>query len=207
MPIVIGICGGTASGKTTLSEAIYRELGGCQNITFLHHDAYYRDITHLSISERGKTNFDHPDSLDTSLLIQHVKDLKKGSSVEVPNYDFTMHSRTKERTAMDAKPIILLEGILIFAEKELVDLMDVKVYVDVDADIRLMRRMERDMSERGRSSKQVAEQYSSTVRPMHDKFVEPSKKCADIIVHSAFNSVVLSMITNHLRMVVGDALE
>uniref|UniRef100_A0A7S2MBI1 Uridine kinase n=1 Tax=Helicotheca tamesis TaxID=374047 RepID=A0A7S2MBI1_9STRA len=202
-PITIGIAGGSGSGKTTLAKAIYNELGQQENVTYLVHDDYYKDLTHLSIEEREVTNFDHPDSLDTDLLIEHVKDLKEGKTVDVPKYDFTTHNRTSEVKVVESRPVILIEGILIFSDIRLVEQMDIKVYVDCDADMRLMRRIARDISVRGRTVDQVMKQYSKSVRPMHEEFVEPSKAAADVIVHTTGiedrTSVARAMITNYLK--------
>ena len=200
--ITIGIAGGTGAGKTTLAKAVYEALGSDSNVAYLCHDSYYRDITHLTIEERAQTNFDHPDSLDTDLLIQHVQQLKGGEAVPVPTYDFTEHARTTEVTMVAPKKVVLVEGILIFSDKKLVDQLDVKVFVEADSDIRLMRRISRDTVERGRSVDEVMSQYLSTVRPMHEEFVEPSKRRADVIVHSLdgnSTSVALQMIVNHVK--------
>mmetsp|Transcript_42691 Transcript_42691/g.129681 ORF Transcript_42691/g.129681 Transcript_42691/m.129681 type:complete len:294 (-) Transcript_42691:138-1019(-) len=202
--ITIGIAGGTGAGKSTLARAVYRELGGPSNVTYLMHDDYYRDLSHLPVEERARTNFDHPDSLETDLLVRHLRDLKEGKSVDAPRYDFSVHSRTSEVIRTRPKSIVLVEGILIFSEPELVDQLDVKVFVDADSDIRLMRRIARDTSERGRSVDEVMEQYKETVRPMHEEFVEPSKSAADVVVHSeGHGDVALRMIVNHLRAEAG----
>uniref|UniRef100_A0A6V2QM54 Uridine kinase n=1 Tax=Ditylum brightwellii TaxID=49249 RepID=A0A6V2QM54_9STRA len=202
-PVIIGIAGGTGSGKTTLAKSIYSELGEKENVVYLVHDDYYKDLTHLSMEEREETNFDHPDSLDTDLLIQHVKDLKEGKAVEIPKYDFTTHNRTAETTVVQPRPVILVEGILILSDSRLAREMDLKIYVDCDADMRLMRRIARDTSVRGRTVDQVMKQYTKSVRPMHDAFVEPSKAAADVIVHTAGienrTSVARDMITHYLR--------
>ena len=186
---------------------MYNKLGKETNVAYLTHDDYYKDISHLSYEERSQTNFDHPDSLDTNLLIQHVAQLKnegQKKSVNVPIYDFTTHSRLKDRVkVVEPKSIILVEGILIFSDEELVNLLDLKVFVDADSDVRLIRRISRDVAERGRSINSVMDQYTTTVRPMHNMFVEPSKQVADIIVHDAINPVVLNMICNYLISAVG----
>lgn len=204
--IVIGVAGGSGAGKTTLARSIHQAFSDSDNIAYIVHDSYYKDISHLTFEERGKTNFDHPDSLDTSLLIQHVKDLKNGKAAHIPNYDFSTHMRTKEVTIQQPKKIVLVEGILIFSDPELVRELDIKVFVDADADIRLARRIARDVAERGRTSEQVVEQYLETVRPMHEEFVEPSKRVADIVVHSHHGvdpGVALGIIVNHLKVVSG----
>jgi uridine kinase len=215
--ISIGICGGSGAGKTTLAKAVYNSLKQ-ENVAYLVHDNYYKDISHKSLEDRAKNNFDHPDSLDTELLIQHVKDLKNGSAAQVPTYDFATHMRKEEVKAVEPKKIILVEGILIFANDALVDQLDIKVFVDADADVRLLRRIVRDTSERGRTADQVLQQYEKTVKPMHEEFVEPSKKVADFIVRSdrgedlnntndtrnfMENNVALNMIVNHLKAVAG----
>ena len=164
------------------------------------HDNYYKDITHLSFEERSKRNFDHPNSLDTSLLIDHIKHLKKLNAIEVPNYDFSLHARTAHTNLISPKKIILVEGILILSDPELADQLDIKVFVDTEPDVRFMRRMQRDIVERGRSIDNVTEQYTTTVRPMHIEFVEPTKKIADIIIPGGQkNDVGLKILINHLK--------
>eukprot|EP00550_Attheya_septentrionalis_P006181 CAMPEP_0198295208 /NCGR_PEP_ID=MMETSP1449-20131203/26499_1 /TAXON_ID=420275 /ORGANISM="Attheya septentrionalis, Strain CCMP2084" /LENGTH=211 /DNA_ID=CAMNT_0043995435 /DNA_START=38 /DNA_END=673 /DNA_ORIENTATION=- len=204
-PVAIGIAGGTGAGKTTLARTLLEALGDDTNVAYLSHDSYYKDITHLTIDERAATNFDHPHSLDTELLVQNVRDLKAGRSVEVPNYDFATHARQSSVTVVEPRPIIMVEGILIFSEPELVKELDIKVYVDADPDTRLMRRISRDIKERGREVSDVMQQYATTVRPMHDAFVEPSKSQADLIVHSAGigTSVALNVLKNHLKVEAG----
>lgn len=196
--IVIGIAGGSGSGKTTLSEAIYEEIGK-ENICYISHDSYYKDLSHLTMQEREKWNFDHPDALDTDLLIQHVKALKLKKSVNIPMYDFTIHSRKQETQLLHPKPVILIEGILIFSDKRLYDEIDVKIFVDTEDDIRLVRRIRRDTVERGRTIDSVLHQYITTVRPMHMQFVEPSKRNADIIVPVGLNSVALDLVVSKLK--------
>jgi len=193
-PLVLGIAGGTGSGKTTVSNAIVERVGP-HHLALLAHDAYYRDLSNLPITERVKINFDHPNSLETELLIQHIKQLRRGEAVEIPVYDFKTHSRTTHTIHLEPCPIIIVEGILIFTEPELRKLFDIKVFVDTDADIRFIRRLERDINERGRSSASVIHQYLSTVRPMHMEFVEPSKRYADVIIpEGGFNIVALDMV-------------
>ena len=182
-PITIGVAGGTGSGKTTVAEAILRRVG-FQHIAFLQHDAYYKDQGHLAPEERAKVNYDHPDSLDNELLIEHLKALQAWQPIEVPIYDFTTHTRTSKTRRVEPQPVILVEGILIFAVPELRELMDVKIYVDTDADIRFIRRLQRDIAERGRTMESVIEQYLATVRPMHLEFVEPSKRYACLLYTS-----------------------
>lgn len=198
-PVTIGVAGGTGSGKTTVSNQILERVGH-KHIAYLPHDAYYKDLSHLSNQERAQINFDHPDSLDTELLVEHVKQLQQNLPVEIPTYDFTRHMRFTETETVSAQPIILVEGILIFSEVELRKLFDIKIYVDTDADIRFIRRLKRDITERGRSADSVIEQYLSTVRPMHLKFVEPSKRYADVIVpEGGFNWVAIDMIADRIR--------
>jgi len=180
-PVVIGVAGGTGSGKTTVANAILRRLGEGK-MSVLFHDAYYRDFVDLPKDVLDRKNFDHPDSLETELLIRHVKALKRGMVVEAPIYDFRLHRRAPETRRVEPLPVVLVEGILIFAEPELRKLFDVKIFVDTDADVRLIRRIRRDIAERGRSLDSVVEQYQTTVRPMHLEFVEPSKRYADLIV-------------------------
>ncbi len=197
--MVVGIAGGTGSGKTTLANMILSREGGDQ-IAYLPHDAYYRNRPDLTLAERTKVNYDHPDSLETSLLIQHIKQLKRGIAIEMPVYDFTTHSRKAETVHVEPKPVIMVEGILIFVEKELRELLDMRIYVDTDPDIRLIRRLERDMEERGRTLRSVITQYLTYVRPMHLEFVESSKRYADIIVPvGGLNVVALEMVVARLQ--------
>jgi len=200
--IVLGIAGGSGSGKTTLAKAIYESLGE-MNITFISHDSYYKDLSHLTMKEREKTNFDHPDSLDTDLLVKHLIDLKNGEDVCIPCYDYATHSRKSSGTILPPRSIVLLEGILIFNDPNLYKLIDVKIFVDTDDDIRLIRRIQRDTVERGRTLKGVIAQYINTVRPMHLQFVEPSKRNADIIVPVGLNSVALDLVVSKLKSVIG----
>jgi len=197
--LVVGIAGGSGSGKTTLAEAVYNALGGEDYVTFLSHDSYYKDLSSWTMEQRSQQNFDHPNSLDTWLMVEHLAQLRRGETANIPNYDFSTHSRTAEVTPVSPRQVILVEGILIFTEPDLADLIDVKIFVDTESDIRLIRRVTRDCQERGRSLEQVLEQYTRTVRPMHIEFVEPSKRQADIIVPVGINSVALSLITDHLR--------
>ncbi len=193
-PLVIGIAGGSGSGKTTVARMILEKVGG-EHITYLPHDAYYKDNSHLPLEERARINYDHPDSLETDLLVKHILALKEGKPVERPVYDFSTHSRTSQTIRLDPKPIIMVEGILIFAEPELRKLFDIKIFVDTDSDIRFIRRLVRDINERGRTMEAVIEQYRNTVRPMHMEFVEPSKRYADIIIpEGGYNQVALEMV-------------
>lgn len=179
--MIIGICGGTGSGKTTVSRKILEAVGQDQ-VTYIQHDSYYKDWSHLPVEERAKVNFDHPDALDTDLLIRHIEQLRAGQSVEQPVYDFTQHVRTAEVRLLRPKPVILIEGILIFENPQLRALMDLKVFVDTADDLRFIRRLQRDIAERGRTVESVIRQYLESVRPMHLEFVEPSKRYADIII-------------------------
>jgi uridine kinase len=199
MSIVFGVAGGTASGKTTVARAILDAVGTAQ-VAYLPHDAYYKDMKHLSYEERTKLNYDHPDSLETKLLVKHIKQLQRGELVQVPVYDFTRHRRTKETVLVEPSPIILVDGILIFTRRKLRALMDIKVYVDTDADVRFIRRLQRDIEERGRSLASVVQQYLQTVRPMHLRFVEPSKQYADLIIpDGGHNQVAMAMVVSRLR--------
>jgi uridine kinase len=197
--IIIGVAGGTGSGKTTVANSILQRVGA-EHITYIPHDAYYKDLRHLTLEERSQTNFDHPDSLETSLMIEHLKLLRDGHPAEIPVYDFTRHARTNETIHLEPSPIILVEGILIFAEPDLRPLFDVKLFIDTDADIRLIRRLQRDMQERGRTFESVISQYMTTVRPMHLEFVEPSKRYADVIIpEGGFNEVAIEMVAARIR--------
>ncbi len=198
-PLVIGIAGGTGSGKTTVASVILQRVGA-QHIAFLPHDAYYRNFQDLSPVERARVNFDHPDSLETELLVEHLLQLKQGNPIEMPVYDFTTHSRTSRTVHVDSRQVVLIEGILIFYERALRDLFDVKIYVDTDADIRFIRRLQRDIVERGRTTESVVHQYLNTVRPMHMEFVEPSKRYADVIIpEGGMNTVALDMVTARIE--------
>ena len=193
-PVVIGVAGGTGSGKTTVANEILQRVGA-DHVAYIPHDAYYRDLSHLSLHQRTQVNFDHPDSLETELLVEHLKALRAGHAVEIPIYDFTTHTRTQQTRPVEPAPVILVEGILIFAEPALRELFDVKLYVDTDADVRFIRRLRRDVEERGRSVESVCEQYLATVRPMHLEFAEPSKRHADVIIpEGGFNEIAIEMI-------------
>jgi uridine kinase len=176
------------------------ERVGTEHITYIPHDAYYRDHGHLSPRQRAQVNYDHPDSLETELLIEHLKALRAGHVVEIPCYDFTTHTRTQQTCRMEAAAVIIVEGILVFVERELRELFDVKLYVDTDADVRFIRRLRRDVEERGRSVESVCEQYLSTVRPMHLEFVEPSKRYANVIIpEGGFNEVAIEMVAARIK--------
>lgn len=200
-PVVVGVAGGSGSGKSTVIRNIVEELRP-NPVTVIHHDAYYRDLGHLPPEERGRVNFDHPDALETPLLVDHLRTLVRGEAVEVPVYDFTTHSRRHDTRQVQASEVILLDGILVLAEPELRALMDIKIFVETDPDVRFIRRLERDLEERGRTVESVVAQYHRTVRPMHLEFVEPSKRYADVIVpEGGENRVAVDMLTTKLRSV------
>ncbi len=188
--LVIGIAGGTGSGKTSVTNKILERLHFTENVVVIQHDSYYRDLTSYGGLTPDHINFDHPDSLETSLLTEHIKNLRKGNAIEQPLYNFTTHSRMKETRHLEPKDIIIIEGILIFASLELRNLMDIKIFIDTDADERLLRRLKRDIIERGRSIDSVMNQYVATVKPMHLEFVEPSKRYADVIIPSGSENLV-----------------
>jgi len=203
-PFLIGIAGGTGSGKTTVATAIVKRVGE-ERIAILSHDSYYRDFVDLPKHLLERQNFDHPDSLESELLARHLKALKQGMVVETPIYDFKVHRRAAETRRVEPRKVILVDGILIYAEPELRTLFDVKIYVDTDADIRFIRRLKRDIAERGRSLESVVAQYESTVRPMHLEFVEPSKRYADLIVpEGGENMVALDFLFARLRELLRD---
>jgi uridine kinase len=198
-PVIIGLAGGTGSGKTTVASVILKRVGA-QHIALLPHDAYYKDGDKLPIDQRGQVNFDHPNSLDTPLLIEHIQQLKSGQPIAMPVYDFKTNSRTAETIHIDPMQVIIVEGILIFAEPVLCPLFDVKIFVDTDADVRFIRRLQRDITERGRTIESVITQYVSTVRPMHLEFVEPSKRYADVIIpEGGLNAVAMDMVVARIQ--------
>lgn len=198
-PLVIGIAGGSGSGKTTVAQTILQRVGP-ERIAFLQHDSYYKNLDGLPPNQRAEINFDHPDSLESELLNLHIRQLREGNSVQVPIYDFSNHSRTSQTFTVQPHPVILVEGILIFAEKTLRNLFDVKIFVDTDPDLRFIRRLQRDISERGRNTDSVIKQYLSTVRPMHLEFVDPSKRYADIIIpEGGFNTAALDMVVARIE--------
>lgn len=186
------------SGKTTLARAILDVLGA-DNITYIPHDNYYKDLSHMTTEQRDRHNFDHPNALDTNLLVEHLELLKRNEAVKIPKYDFKTHTRMSGLEDVVPKRVILVEGVLIFAERLLVDQMDIKIFVDTDSDIRFIRRMQRDIRERERTPDSVISQYLTTVRPMHELFVEPSKRHADIIIPSGYNAVALELVAHRLR--------
>ena len=179
--MIIGICGGTGSGKTTIARSIVDAIGE-RRVVLLEQDSYYRNLADMPLDERHQANFDHPDSLDSDMLVNHILRLKQGLSVEMPLYDFKTHTRSDEIDVIEPKPVVIVEGILIFAEPRVLDLLDVRVFVDTPDDIRLIRRLRRDVIERGRTFERTLDQYERTIRPMHFEFVEPSKRHADIII-------------------------
>src|SRR6266542_1411469 len=197
--LVIGIAGGSGSGKTTVAQVILQRVGR-DRIAFLQHDSYYKDLSGLPPTQRADVNFDHPDSLETELLIEHIASLRDGKAVEVPIYDFSTDRRTDKTFTVQPCRVILVEGILIFTEPALRKMFDVKIFVDTDADLRFIRRLERDLSERGRTTASVIEQYTHTVRPMHLEFVEPSKRYADVIIpDGGFNTAALDMVVARIE--------
>lgn len=202
--LLVGVAGGSGSGKTTIARSIVETLPS-HHVAAIEHDSYYRDLSHLSHDERARINFDHPDSLDSELFIEHLDALKAGRAVDKPRYDFARHVREAATERMEPAPIIVVEGILVLALEPIRKRLDVKLYVDTDADIRLMRRIRRDLEHRGRTFAQVRAQYYETVRPMHMAFVEPSKRFADIIIpEGGHNKVARDMILAHLQKFVRD---
>jgi uridine kinase len=202
-PLIIGIAGGTGSGKTTVANVILERVGA-ERIALLAHDAYYRDLQDLPRAQRDSINFDHPDSLETDLLVRHLEALRSWRPVEVPIYDFTSHARTARTQRIEPQPVILVEGILVFAEPALRRLFDVKIFVDTDPDVRFIRRLERDIEERGRTLASVIQQYQTTVRPMHLEFVEPSKRYADVIIpEGGLNTVAMDMVVARIQTLLG----
>lgn len=196
--LVIGIAGGTGSGKTTLVKKLAEHFGG--KVTMLSHDNYYKCRDDLAFEERCKLNYDEPDAMDTSLMVYHLEQLRRGQAIDCPVYDFTQHNRSKETVRIEPKQVIIVEGILIFENEQLRNLMDMRIFVDADADTRLCRRIKRDVTKRGRSLESVLEQYEATVKPMHEKHVEPSKKYADVVVPiGGKNPVALDMIIGHIE--------
>lgn len=197
--MIIGICGGTGSGKTTVAKSIVQSVSE-SDVIFIQQDSYYRDLKDMPLDGRQLANFDHPDSLDNDLLIHHLKRLKAGQSAELPIYDFRTHSRKNETRHVEPKPIVIIEGILIFAEPKILEQLDIKVFVDTPDDIRFIRRLERDISERGRTVESVIEQYTMTVRPMHLQFVEPTKRYANVIIpEGGHNQVGIELICGRIR--------
>ncbi|MDD2495362.1 MAG: uridine kinase [Tissierellia bacterium] len=188
-PIFIGISGGTGSGKTTIVNRIYSEVPE-DSISIIEHDSYYKDQSHLTYEERCKTNYDHPFAFDTDLFVKHIINLKNGNFIEKPIYDYEIYNRKKETVIVEPKEIVIVEGLLVFYEEKIREQLDIKIFVDTDSDIRIMRRIIRDMKERGRTLDSIIAQYINTVRPAHEQFIEPSKKFADIIVTEGGNNLV-----------------
>lgn len=197
--LTVGICGGTGSGKTTITNRLISALSE-DSVVLLQQDNYYRDLPHLTFDERSKVNFDHPDSIETPLMIQQLQALREGRAIDRPNYDFTQHRRKPETLRVQPRPAVLLEGILIFENAEVRKLLDIKIFVDTDADIRFIRRLRRDVRERGRTVESVVEQYLATVRPMHNEFIEPSKRYADVIIpEGGHNEVGIDLVIQKIK--------
>lgn len=196
--LVIGIAGGTGSGKTTITKKIIKEFGG--DVSVIYHDNYYKAHNDMSLAERSKLNYDHPNAFDTDLMLEQLKALRRGETIQCPVYDYSIHNRTDKTVTIRPSKVLIIEGILIFADKRLCDLMDIKIYVDTDSDVRILRRIVRDVRDRGRSLESVVNQYLSTVKPMHEQFVEPSKRNADIIIpEGGHNTVALDMVMERIR--------
>jgi len=204
--LIIGICGGTGSGKTTVANRILESVSASE-VVFIQQDSYYRNITDLPLDYRHIANFDHPDALDNDLLVNHVRRLKAGEAMELPLYDFKTHTRMNETRHVQPKPIVIVEGILIFSDPRLLEQMDIKVFVDTPDDVRFIRRLRRDLAERGRTVESVIEQYIGTVRPMHMQFVEPSKRHADVIIpEGGHNLVSIDLLSGKIRERLASAL-
>lgn len=200
-PIVIGIAGGTGSGKTSVTKAIYDQFKG-HSILMIQQDSYYKDQTHLPMEERLKTNYDHPLAFDNDLFIEHINHLLQYKAIEKPVYDYTVHTRSSETIPVEPKEVIILEGILVLEDERLRDLMDIKIFVDTDADLRILRRIQRDIKERGRTVDSVVDQYVNVVRPMHNQFCEPSKKFADIIIpEGGQNFVAIDLMATKIQTI------
>ncbi len=196
--MVIGIAGGTGSGKTTITDRLVEKFGG--NVSVVHHDNYYKAHHNMTYEERCLLNYDHPDSFDTDMMIEHLQQLKEGKSIECPIYDYTIHDRSDQTVTIEPTRVIIVEGILIYADPRVCDQIDVKIFVDTDADVRILRRIQRDVQERGRSLESVINQYLATVKPMHEQFVEPSKRRADVIIpEGGRNLVALEMVVQRVR--------
>ena len=200
--LTIGICGGTGSGKTTITNRLTDALSE-ESVLLLQQDHYYKDTPHLPLEERAKQNFDHPDSVDTQLLVSHVRALREGQAIERPVYDFTQHRRVPATVHLEPRPALIVEGILIFENAALRNLCDIKIFVDTEADLRFIRRLRRDIRERGRTAESVIEQYMATVRPMHMEFVEPSKRYADVIIpEGGYHEVGIDLVIQKIRSLV-----
>lgn len=206
-PVIIGVAGGSGSGKTTVCNKIYDYFTG-KSIAMIEHDSYYRDQSDISFEERLKTNYDHPFAFDTDLLVEHLEKLRNNESIEIPVYDYTRHTRSDETVLVEPQDVIILEGILILEDKRLRDLMDIKIYVDTADDLRIIRRIERDMKERGRSLESIINQYLTVVREMHQQFIEPSKKYADVIIpEGGHNKVAIDLVISKIRTIFQDRKE
>lgn len=200
--MVIGIAGGTGSGKTTITKKIIKEFG--TDVSVIYHDNYYKAHDSMSYDERAKLNYDHPNAFDTELMLSQLKALRQGESISCPVYDYTIHNRSDRTVTIKPSRVLVVEGILIFADKRLCDEMDIKIFVDTDADVRILRRIVRDVRDRGRSLDSVVKQYLSTVKPMHEQFVEPSKRNADVIIpEGGYNTVALEMVMERIRGYLG----
>lgn len=196
--IVIGIAGGTGSGKTTITKKLIKKFG--EEVSVIQHDSYYKAHHEMSYEERSLLNYDHPNAFDTDMLVQAIRDLKDGKSIVCPVYDYSIHDRSEQTIIINPTKVIIVEGILIFADKDLCDLMDIKIFVDADADERILRRIKRDVRDRGRSLESVISQYLTTVKPMHEQFVEPSKRNADIIIpQGGHNKVAMDMVIKRVQ--------
>ncbi len=203
-PVIIGVAGGSGSGKTTVCNKIYEYFTG-KSIVMIEHDSYYRDQSDISFEERLKTNYDHPFAFDTDLLVDHLEKLRNNESIDVPVYDYTRHTRGEETIQVEPQDVIMLEGILILEDKRLRELMDIKIYVDTADDLRIIRRIQRDMQERGRSLESILHQYLTVVREMHEQFIEPSKKYADIIIpEGGHNQVAIDLVISKIRTIFQD---
>jgi len=204
LPLAIGIAGGSGSGKTTVAQKILNQVGA-DRIAYLPQDAYYKDLRGLPPAQRAAVNFDHPNSLETDLLVKHVRALMAGQAIDLPVYDFATYSRCRQTVRIEPRRVIVVEGILIYTDAALRDLLTIKIFVDTDPDLRFIRRLERDIRERGRTPESVIQQYLNTVRPMHLEFVEPSKRYADIIIpEGGFNTAALEMVTAHIQTLLNE---
>ncbi len=202
LPVIIGIAGGTGSGKSTIADAIQKEVK--QDITIITQDSYYKSYVSMSLKERSKINYDHPQSLDNKLFINHIRSLKKGVPINMPTYNFETHLRTENKIPQKPTKIIIIEGILLFENPKIRELLDIKIFVDTDPDIRILRRIERDIKERGRNLESIIDQYRATVRPMHIEFVEPGKRFADVIIpEGGFNKIGIDMIIAKILNIIG----
>ena len=200
-PVIIGVTGGSGSGKTSVCREIFKQFQG-KSIMMLEHDSYYKDQSHMSFEERLETNYDHPLAFDTDLLIEQLKQLMAGEAVDIPVYDYTNHTRSEEVIHQEPKEVIILEGIMILENQRLRDLMDIKIFVDTDDDLRIIRRIQRDMTERGRSLDSIIDQDLGVVKKMHEQFIEPTKKYADVIIpEGAHNTVAIDLMVSKIRMI------